>query len=93
MIQQITLNDFRHQVMAIRPNSFSHEGLKCLYNLLENINPNFELDVIALCCEFSEYESFEELQADYSDYETLSDFQDDTLAIEVGNGSIIIQQF
>lgn len=37
-----------------RENQFSYEGLKALYEHFEELDPDYELDVIALCCEFFE---------------------------------------
>ena len=37
-----------------RADQFSYEGLGLLFDYLEEIDPNYGLDVIALCCEYSE---------------------------------------
>jgi len=39
---------------AGRADQFSYEALNMLYEYLEDIDPQYELDVIALCCEYSE---------------------------------------
>ena len=55
MIQTINLSQFRDEFNAIRPNNFSYEGLELIYDFLEELDEgNFELDVIAICCDFSE---------------------------------------
>ena len=72
--------------------NFSREGLKALYEHLSELE-NLELDVIALCCEFAEYDSYDELFADYSQYATLEDIESDTTVIELDSGGFIIQQF
>ena len=55
MIQTINLSDFRAAFHSMgRKDQFSYEGLGALFNYLEDIDPDFDLDVIALCCEFSE---------------------------------------
>jgi len=63
--------DFTEAFMRRRPDSFSYEGLKALYNYLENFEEEtgqrIELDVIALCCEFAEYDSEEEARENYPD--------------------------
>ena len=52
-------------------NNFSYEGLSSLFDYLEEIEEStgeeLEFDPIALCCEFSEYDSLEDLIADYID--------------------------
>ena len=49
--------------------NFSYAGLSALFEYLDEVsdeeNP-YKLDVIALCCEFSEYDSIEEYLNDYS---------------------------
>ena len=86
-----------------RESNFSEEGRIALFEFLEEVNPDSELDVISICCEFTEYANVEDLKADYShlledeefedDDEVLDLFRDDTLLIELSNGGIIIQQF
>lgn len=40
-----------------RHDQFSYEALKALYAYLEDMGEDYELDVIGLCCEFSEIDS------------------------------------
>ena len=46
-------------------NNFSYEGLSALFDYLEEIEEStgeeLEFDPVALCCEFSEYDSLEDL--------------------------------
>ena len=89
MKQTISLHDFRQAFQSIRPDSFSYEGLEALYDFLEEVDPDYDLDVIALCCDFTEYSSLEEFQADY---ESIDDIAQDTTIITFGD-SFIIQNF
>jgi hypothetical protein len=58
MIETLTLNRFRDQMMAIRPNNFSYEALETLFEYIEQNESDegrqCEFDPIALCCEFVE---------------------------------------
>ncbi len=67
---------------------------------------NIEFDPIAWCCEFSEYDSFEQFQKDtgytkdgvehvgYPDIETVDDLREHTtVLIELDNGGIIVGEF
>lgn len=49
---------------AGRGEQFSHDGLKALFDYLEEVEggtgEEMELDVIALCCDFSEYATAKE---------------------------------
>jgi hypothetical protein len=54
MKQTITFSDF---VGAFRDHDrydqFGYQALEILYNYLEELDPDYELDVIAICCEYS----------------------------------------
>ena len=90
-----------------RTTNFSYAGLNALFDYLEEYEEGtgeeLELDVIAICCDFSEYTSLAEFQADYgTEYETIDDIRDNTTVIDIdldenedGNedGSFIIQNF
>ena len=81
-----------------REGNFSNDGLVALYEYLEMLEDDtgqtIELDVIALCCEYAEYDNLEEFQADYGeDYETIEDIQNATSVIMIDDDSFIIQNF
>jgi hypothetical protein len=65
----ISQYDFRRAFQECRPDNFSYEGLKILFEYLEeyemDIGEELELDVIGLCCDFSE-SSFEDIAALYN---------------------------
>lgn len=61
-----------------RADNFSRKGLSYLYEYLEEISEGcktpLELDVIGLCCDFTEVKDLEEFKRDYDpDCETLQD--------------------
>lgn len=64
----ISQYDFRRAFQECRPDNFSYEGLKILFEYLEeyemDIGEELELDVIGLCCDFSE-STFEDIAALY----------------------------
>jgi hypothetical protein len=81
-----------------RNENFSYEGKRALFDWLEEYEnetgEEIELDVIALCCEYSEYANIEEFRKDYGEeYENIQDIEDKTIVIPVGNEGFIIQQF
>ena len=77
-----------------RDNNFSYEGKKALFNYLEELEEGtgeeMELDVIAICCEYTEYENLEELQKDY-DVENIEELEQNTTVIMIDDESFIIQ--
>lgn len=99
MTTTITEYSFRQAFHDMdRGNNFSYHGLTALFNALEEYEDcteeKIELDVIALCCEFTEYADLEEFQADYGEgYETIEDIENQTWVIRVDADSFIIQSF
>ena len=77
MIETIGLGQFRDRFHQMgRKDAFSYDGLEALFDYLEDIDANYELDVIGLCCDYTE-STIEEVRKDYSlsidDYKTDSD--------------------
>ena len=74
----VDFQDFTHSFERIRPDNFSRQGLDVLWDYLEQYEQDcgteLELDVIALCCDFSE-DSTENIAAAYDI--DLSDCEDD----------------
>ena len=76
-----TVNEysFAEAFRQVRPENFSYEGLKALYDYLdelsEDIGEPIELDVIAICCEYSENKNFKELKKYYSCSHNFSDIE------------------
>lgn len=99
LITTINLYDFRCAFADYdRASQFSYEGLDALYRwldeLAEDTGTPYELDVIALCCEFSEYSDLTEIQETYSltDIDSIEMLSFHTIVIEF-NGGLIIQNF
>ena len=66
MYQEITQSDFTAEFhRANRGSQFSHAALLALYDYLEEINPDTELDVVSICCDFSEYSNAVEAAENY----------------------------
>ena len=98
MKSTVSLADFR-DAFQIRKDQFTYAGLEALFNYLEQYEEDtgeeVELDVIALCCEYTEYANLAEFQQDFDaeEYQTLEDIEDHTQVIRVDEESFIIQQF
>ena len=105
MIQTITKSEFSTAFhKAGRGNNFTYEGLIALYDYLEDYEDStgehIELDVIALCCEYIEYENLKEFENDYGkefsniDKRFKYSIEDNTTLIPIeGTDGFIIQQF
>jgi hypothetical protein len=103
MKQTVTLSKFRDAFMyAGRDSSWSHEGLEALYDyftrLEEDLGEEIELDVVAIDCEFCEYDSVEQLWTDYHNQDEPAQTEDDIteflsdfgVVIELSNGGVIV---
>ena len=82
----------------IRKDSFSYEGKKALFEYLEDYEDGtgeeIELDVIALCCDYTEYEDIKEYNNDYGeDCKTIEEIEEKTQVIKVNEEGFIIQQY
>ena len=95
MKQSINVYQFERAFKNMdRGDQFSYDGLKALFGYLEEYEEDVELDVIALCCEYAEYDSLKEFQADYGDeYDDIDEIENHTQVIPVSSESFIIQQF
>jgi hypothetical protein len=99
IVKAIDLYEFRRAFSDYnRANNFSYEGLGALFDWLDELAADtgtpYELDVIALCCEFTEYSDLAEIQETYSstDIDSIDDLRDHTSVIEF-DGGLIIQDF
>jgi len=101
MKQTLTKSDFTTAFhKSGRGDNFSYEGLIALYDYLEDYEEStgqqIELDVIALCCEYAEYDSLQEFQRDYGekDFKSIEDIEERTTVIlKHSEYGFIIQQF
>jgi len=98
MKKTVSEYQFTEDFNRLRPNSYSYEGLKALFNYFEEYEEStgeeIELDVIGICCEFTEYENLKEFQSVYSeDFETFEDIENETQLINIDDESFIILDF
>jgi hypothetical protein len=104
----VSVYDFRNAFQQVRPNNFSYEGLSWLFDYFEeyenSCDEEIELDVIAICCDFSEstYEEIIEsygIEIDPSDStedqkKQVRDFLDDeTIVIGYDDEKVVFRQF
>ncbi len=81
-----------------RDSNFSYEGKRALYDWLEEYEDSTgeeqELDVIALCCDFTEWESLKEFNDNHSIGATcLVDIEQHTTVIKIDDDRFITQAF
>lgn len=99
MKQTISKSDFRDAFQKCgRGEQFSYMGLGVMFDYLEEFEDacenELELDPIACCCEFSEYDNIAEFQTAYStNYETIEDIENMTTVLRIGDSGFIIVCF
>lgn len=95
MKQSINNYDFHNAFNSMRPNNFTYEGLNALFEWLEQYEEDtgeqIELDVIGLCCEFTE-NSLSNVLEDYG-LDTLEGLQNKTMVIKLDEDNIIYQNY
>lgn len=106
MIKTISQNDFINYFMDsdTYKNNFSFDGLVALYDYLDEYD-NFEIDLVAICCDFTEYEDIKEVYQNYEGYElsqeelnkideeTMREYLNNNTILLEFNGGVIIQNF
>ena len=100
MKQTINFYDFTEAFKkADRQNQFSYKGQEALFDYIEeyedSADEEVELDVIAICCDYAEYENIAEFWKDYDEeeHQTIEDIRERTEVILVGEEGFIVQQF
>ena len=101
LVKKVSFNDFLEEFEKHeRGDQFSYQGKKALYEYLnelgEDLGEPIELDVIALCCEFTEYSSLQEFNNDYGytigEINSIDEIEYYTTVIKIDE-SFIIQDF
>jgi hypothetical protein len=76
LVKEINFNDFQREFIEYgREKQYSYEGLRELYEyyvgLSEDIGNPIEMDVIAICCDWAEYEA-KDLFAEFAPYQSMT---------------------
>ena len=98
MHQYVNEHIFKDTIRRLRPNNFTWSGLSALFDYLEEYEEDtgskIEFDPLGMCCDFSEYADFNEIQEAYLNFE-LEDIEDlyDRTHVIIHNEGIIIRDF
>lgn len=81
-----------------RYDQFGYEALSALYDYLDDIDPDYGLDVIAICCDWAVYDSalsaYAELvneAEEISYHDALEYLRDNMTIIELDNNHLLVQ--
>lgn len=94
--------DLQKEFAKMERDYFSLSGYDALINLFDETGVNTELDVIAICCEFTE-STPEDIRENYSNLDNIADADDIsdlldalnyyTIAILLDNGNVLYADF
>lgn len=99
MYQTVNVHSFREAFkMMDRGNQFSYDGLEVLFDYLDDFEPDVELDVIAICCDFEEvtFEDMrgtEDLDDDATEEDILEYLESVTTVVGTTDDSVIYYQY
>ena len=96
IIKTISKWDFiqEFETSTERKSQFTYNALSALYDCIDDTwcdSEPFVFDMIAICCEFMEYNTIKEAAEDYNI--TPDELKDNTLVIECANGHVVVQQY
>jgi len=111
IVETLNLNDFMDAFKRMDRDYFSYEGYERLFEFYEQISEEtgepFEMDVIAICCDWVEYEDIDGFISEYSnicpkdedeedeDYRErfLKAADDHTYVIRLNGGGYLVERF
>ena len=87
----LSLCEFMSLFRNIRPNNFSYEGQKTLYEYLQDTNQEID-NIIELCCNYTEYIDLEDFYTEYdrTEYPTIESIQNSMLTLLINNSNSFI---
>jgi len=96
IVTNVNSTDFHTAFNTMRPEQFSYDALEAMFTFISDLSDDlgepFEMDVIGLCCDFTEYTTLAEALSDYG-LADLEELQDNTMVLELADGGLVIQQF
>jgi len=90
-----TVSELRNEFIAYNRDHYTYEAYETMIQYFEEIGENYELDVIALCCDFNE-DTIEEIRSNYGlddEDDVLEYLNYNTYAIETDEDKILYIAF
>lgn len=95
--ETLSEDSFINRFLEIRKDNFSVKALRELYHyyddMSEGIGNDIEFDPIAICCEWTEYDTEQECLDDYSHCEDIEEIRTSTVVLPVYGDSILVQNY
>ena len=103
IVREMNMSDFIHAFKSNeeRKNQFSYDALQFLFEYIEAIsdgsNRPWYFDMVAICCEWSEFSSLQEIAETYAihgDEDAIRNYVENrTYMCEVNDHCFVLQQF
>ena len=107
IIKQFDLYDFKKEFESYdRGDNFSDEGLEELFDYYDDFGEPYELDVIEICCNWTEYENLDEFATAYGYTEEVEGMEeeekeqyltdilnDNTCYFLLSDGGVVVQDY
>ena len=85
MFMAVNVNLFCDMFNRVRPQQFSYEALKTLFEYYEELGENMEFDPVAICCEWAE--------VPHGSDEHLEAVEAQANIISLNNNNVLIQEY
>lgn len=77
----------------MRADTYSMQGLETLYGYLWDWDEHIELDVVAICWDWTEYADEASLLSEFTEYDCLDDIERQTTVLRTSHGQLIVRAF
>jgi hypothetical protein len=94
MYISVTRSIFHDAFQSCRPDQFTYFGLNSLFDYLDDMDQAdmYELDVIAICCEFTQYDNINSACQAYG-LTDQDELENNTIVIECDDDTVIVQDY
>jgi|SRR3989304_8306684 len=97
-ISNISFSQFCDEFSDTYKNNFTYDGKRALFDYLEqlgeDIGEEVECDIVAICCDYTQYNDLEDLKNSYPNIKTMEDLEKHTTVIPIENSEgFIIQNY
>lgn len=95
VIEKATFSDFLREFKIHNRNYvFSYKGKVALFDYLDELEESIELDIVAICRKFTEFEDLTEFNSYYGyDFDTIEEVKLFTTVIPINDEAFIIRHY
>jgi len=94
---KVTKSMFIDAFKAMRPENFSYDALSAMFDYFDDFSSaenDVELDVIAICCEYAEYDSIEDYNHQHeTEFESSDELEQHCTVIEIDDNRFVAGEF